>query len=68
MVDGELITVQHLPEKVIYDSAANHDDMLVPEGGIDLEDELTRIEIAYLQPSTRVDPCFAYIDENAGVR
>jgi two-component system response regulator PilR (NtrC family) len=53
MVDGELITVQHLPEKVIYDSTANHDDILVPEGGIDLEDELTRIEIAYLQAALR---------------
>ncbi|MEI9979045.1 MAG: sigma-54 dependent transcriptional regulator [Edaphobacter sp.] len=53
MVDEDLITVQHLPEKVIYESTTNHDDILVPAGGVDLEDELTRIEIAYLQAALR---------------
>jgi transcriptional regulator with PAS, ATPase and Fis domain len=53
MVDGELIEVQHLPEKVIYDSTSNHDDILVPAEGLDLEDELTRIEIAYLEAALR---------------
>jgi DNA-binding NtrC family response regulator len=53
MVDGELIEVQHLPEKVIYDSTSNHDDILVPAEGLDLEDELTRIEVAYLQAALR---------------
>lgn len=53
MVDGELIEVQHLPEKVIYESTSNHDDILVPAEGLDLEDELTRIEVAYLQAALR---------------
>jgi len=53
MVDEDLITVQHLPEKVIYDSATSHDEILVPDEGLDFEDELTRIEIAYLQAALR---------------
>jgi DNA-binding NtrC family response regulator len=53
MVDEELIGVEHLPEKVIYDSTSNHDDILVPAEGLDLEDELTRIEVAYLQAALR---------------
>jgi DNA-binding NtrC family response regulator len=53
MVDGDCIEVNHLPEKVIYESTANHDDILVPSSGLDLEDELTRIEVAYLQAALR---------------
>ncbi len=53
MVDGDLIEVQHLPEKVIYESTSNHDEILVPAEGLDLEDELTRIEIAYLEAALR---------------
>jgi DNA-binding NtrC family response regulator len=53
MVDGDCIEVQHLPEKVIYESTANHDEILVPAAGLDLEDELVRIEVAYLQAALR---------------
>ena len=53
MVDGELITVEDLPERVIFNSTVNHDEMLVPSEGVDLEDELRRIEIAYLQAALR---------------
>lgn len=53
MVDGDWIEVQHLPEKVIYESTSNHDEILVPAEGLDLEDELTRIEVAYLEAALR---------------
>ncbi len=53
MVDGDLITVEDLPERVIFNSTVNHDEMLVPSEGVDLEDELRRIEIAYLQAALR---------------
>jgi DNA-binding NtrC family response regulator len=53
MVDGELIEVQHLPDRVIYENTATHDEILVPEGGLDLEDELARIEVAYLMAAMR---------------
>jgi DNA-binding NtrC family response regulator len=53
MVDGEVIHVKDLPEKVIYDSASSHDQMLIPDQGIDLDDELRRIEVAFLQAALR---------------
>lgn len=53
MVDGEVIKVRNLPEKVIYDSASSHDEMLIPAEGIDLNDELRRIEVAYLEAALR---------------
>ena len=53
MVDGDLVTVEDLPERVIFNSTVNHDEMLVPSDGVDLDDELRRIEIAYLQAALR---------------
>jgi DNA-binding NtrC family response regulator len=53
MSDGPTIEVIHLPDKVIYDSAASNDNILVPEGGLDLEDELNRIEVAFLEAAIR---------------
>ena len=53
MVDGEVIQVKDLPEKIIYDSASSHDQMLIPDQGIDLDDELRRIEVAFLQAALR---------------
>jgi DNA-binding NtrC family response regulator len=53
MVDGDTISMQHLPEKVLYESTASYDEILVPPEGLDLEDELTRIEIAYLLAALR---------------
>lgn len=53
MVDGEVIEVEHLPEKVIVESAASNDHRLIPEEGIDLDEELIRIELTYLQAAIR---------------
>jgi DNA-binding NtrC family response regulator len=53
MVDGDYIGVEHLPERVVYESTANHDEILVPSGGLDLEEELARIEVAYLMAALR---------------
>ncbi|MBB5341519.1 sigma-54 dependent transcriptional regulator [Tunturiibacter gelidoferens] len=53
MVDGDTISMQHLPEKVLYESTASYDEILVPPEGLDLEDELTRIEVAYLLAALR---------------
>jgi DNA-binding NtrC family response regulator len=53
MVDSEVIGVEQLPEKVIYNSTVSHDEILVPQGGVDLDDELRRIEITYLQAAIR---------------
>jgi transcriptional regulator with PAS, ATPase and Fis domain len=53
MVDGDLIEVQHLPEKIVVDSAATNDHILIPAEGVDLDEELIRIELAYLQAAIR---------------
>ncbi|MGA7524289.1 MAG: sigma-54 dependent transcriptional regulator [Acidobacteriaceae bacterium] len=53
MVDGDLIEVQHLPEKVLIAATASHDRILVPSEGVDLDDELIRIELAYLEAAIR---------------
>jgi DNA-binding NtrC family response regulator len=53
MVDGETIGVQHLPEQLLYNSTVSHDAILVPGEGVDLDDELKRIEIAYIQAAMR---------------
>jgi DNA-binding NtrC family response regulator len=53
MVDGELIQLEHLPEKVILASAASSDQILIPAEGVDLDDELIRIEHGYLEAAIR---------------
>ena len=53
MVDGDLVNIEHLPEKVILSSAASNDHILIPEDGVDLDDELIRIEMGYLQAAIR---------------
>ena len=53
MVDGELIQLEHLPEKVILASTATSDQMLIPAEGVDLDEELIRIEHGYLEAAIR---------------
>ena len=53
MIDDDVIQVEHLPEKVILSSAASNDQMLIPDGGVDLDDELIRIERGYLEAAIR---------------
>ncbi|MGD1025146.1 MAG: sigma-54 dependent transcriptional regulator [Candidatus Sulfotelmatobacter sp.] len=53
MVDGPLIKVQHLPQRLLYDSAASQESMLIPEGGVDFDEEIAKIEVAYLTAALR---------------
>ena len=53
MVDGPTVEVTHLPEKLILASTADYDEILVPPEGLNLDEELNRIEIAYLQAALR---------------
>ncbi|HEX4310460.1 MAG TPA: sigma-54 dependent transcriptional regulator [Acidobacteriaceae bacterium] len=53
MVDADLIEVQHLPEKVLMAATASNDHILIPSDGVDLDDELIRIELAYLEAAIR---------------
>lgn len=53
MVDGPLIKVQHLPQRILYNSAASQESILIPEGGVNFDEEIARIEVAYLQAALR---------------
>ena len=49
MVTGPTIEARHLPKNVLYASTARSESLLIPEDGIDFEQEMTRIEAAYLR-------------------
>jgi two-component system response regulator PilR (NtrC family) len=53
MAEGPVITVNHLPEQILYESATRHEALLIPEEGLDFDGEMERIEIAYLRAALR---------------
>ncbi len=53
MVEGDVIAAKHLPNQILFASTAKQESLLIPEGGIDLDEELTRIEAAFLQAALR---------------
>jgi DNA-binding NtrC family response regulator len=53
MVDGPVIKVQHLPQRMIYNSTAKQESLLIPEEGVHFDDEIARIEVAYIEAALR---------------
>lgn len=53
MSDGPSITAHHLPQQLLYSSAASQEAILIPEEGVDFDAEMERIEIAYLNAALR---------------
>jgi DNA-binding NtrC family response regulator len=53
MTDGPVIAAHHLPQQLLYSSAASHEAILIPEDGIDFDSEMEKIEIAYLTAALR---------------
>jgi DNA-binding NtrC family response regulator len=53
MIDEEVIQLEHLPEKIILASPEGNDQLLIPDGGVALDEELRRIELGYLQAAIR---------------
>ena len=53
MVDGPTIKVQHLPQRILYNSATTQESLLIPEQGVNFDNEIARIEIAYLEAALR---------------
>jgi DNA-binding NtrC family response regulator len=53
MVDGPVIKVQHLPQRLLYNSAASQESILIPEGGVSFDEEIAKIEVAYLTAALR---------------
>jgi DNA-binding NtrC family response regulator len=53
MVDGPVIKVNHLPQRILYNSTASQESLLIPEGGVNFDQEIARIEVAYLTAALR---------------
>jgi DNA-binding NtrC family response regulator len=53
MVDGPVIKVQHLPQRLLYNNAASQESLLIPEGGVSFAEEIAKIEVAYLTAALR---------------
>jgi len=53
MVDGATIGLEHLPQRILYDSTSSKDSLLIPEEGVDFDEEISRIEVAYLEAALR---------------
>ncbi|MBZ5629491.1 MAG: sigma-54 dependent transcriptional regulator [Acidobacteriia bacterium] len=53
MVPGPVILPKDLPQQLLYASTAKQESLLIPEEGIDFDEEIARIEAAYLQAALR---------------
>ena len=53
MVEGPVIRPKHLPQQILFSSASSRQDLLIPENGLDFDEEMARIEVAYLQAALR---------------
>jgi DNA-binding NtrC family response regulator len=53
MVDGSMVKVQHLPQRLLYNSATSQESLLIPEGGVNFDEEIAKIEVAYLTAALR---------------
>jgi DNA-binding NtrC family response regulator len=53
MVNAQEITAEHLPQQMLQHSAASQEAILIPEGGVDFDSEMEKIEVAYLNAALR---------------
>ncbi|HTM41200.1 MAG TPA: sigma-54 dependent transcriptional regulator [Terriglobales bacterium] len=53
MVDGLVIKVNHLPQRLLFNNTASQESLLIPEGGVNFDQEIARIEVAYLNAALR---------------
>jgi transcriptional regulator with PAS, ATPase and Fis domain len=53
MADGPTIKMRHLPQRILVNSTASQESILIPEEGIDFDEEMERIEAAYVRAALR---------------
>ena len=53
MVEGDTIQVTDLPQPLLRQSSAAQERILIPEEGVDFDEEMEKIEIAYLNAALR---------------
>jgi DNA-binding NtrC family response regulator len=49
MVEGPVVKMEHLPQQLLYASTVRNESLLIPPDGIDFDNEMTRIEAAYVR-------------------
>jgi DNA-binding NtrC family response regulator len=53
MVDGPVVRAQHLPQHILMTTATSQEALLIPEEGVNFEEEMARIEAAYVRAALR---------------
>jgi DNA-binding NtrC family response regulator len=53
MTEGNTIRVSDLPEPLLERSSVGREKIMIPDGGVDFEEEMEQIEIAYLATALR---------------
>ena len=53
MTSDQVITVKHLPSQLLYTSTSKQGALLIPEEGVHFDEEIARIEVAYLEAAMR---------------
>ena len=53
MTPDPVISAKHLPSQLLYASATQQEALLIPDEGIDFDEEMARIEVAYLEAALR---------------
>jgi len=53
MNDSSFIAAHHLPQQLLYSSAASQEAILIPEDGVDFDTEMERIQVAYVNAALR---------------
>ena len=53
MNDSAVITAEHLPQNLLYSSTASQEAILIPEGGVEFDAEMEKIEVAYLNAALK---------------
>jgi DNA-binding NtrC family response regulator len=49
MVSDPAIRLKHLPQPILHASSAKQEALLIPKDGVSFDEEMSRIEVAYLQ-------------------
>ncbi len=53
MVDGPVIMAKHLPQQILVTTTSSQEALLIPEEGVNFDQEMARIEAAYIGAALR---------------
>ena len=53
MIDGPVVLAKHLPQQILVISTTSQEALLIPEDGVNFDDEMARIEAAYVNAALR---------------